>query len=42
MPNKRLAKELQKSIIKKFKKRKFHSPFIDDIWGAELADMEFS
>ena len=42
IPNKRLAKELQKPIIKKFNKSKFHSPFIDDIWGAELADMEFS
>ena len=23
-----------------FKKRKVHSPFIDDIWGADLADMK--
>ena len=37
--NKELAEELQKRIIRKFKKRKVNSPFIDNIWGAELADM---
>ena len=25
----------------KFKKRKVHSAFIDSIWGADLADMQF-
>ena len=37
---KELAEELHKPIIKKFKKRKVHSPFIDNIWGAGLADMQ--
>ena len=40
MSNKELAEELQKPIIKKFKKRKVHSSFIDNIWGADLADMQ--
>ena len=40
MRNKELAEELYKSIIKKFKKRKVHSPFIDNNWGADLADMQ--
>ena len=31
--NKELAEELHKPIIKKFKKRKVQSPFIDNIWG---------
>ena len=30
----------QKPIIRKFNKRKVHSPFIDNIWGADLADMQ--
>ena len=38
--NKELAKELQKLIIRKFKKRKVQSFFIDNIWGADLADMQ--
>ena len=33
-------KELQKPIIRKFKKRKAHSSFIDNIWHADLADMQ--
>ena len=37
--NKELAEELHKPIIRKFKKRKLHSSFIDDILGADLADM---
>ena len=32
--NKKLAEELRKPIIRKFNKRKLHSPFIDNIWGA--------
>ena len=35
-----LAKELYKPIIGKFNKIKVQSPFIDNIWGADLADME--
>ena len=37
--NKELAEELRKPIIRKFNKRKVHSPFIDIIWGSDLADM---
>ena len=38
--NKELAEELHKPIIRKFKIRKVHSTFIDNIWGADLADMQ--
>ena len=38
--NKELLEELHKPIIKKFNKRKVQSPFIDNIWGDDLADME--
>ena len=38
--NKELAEELHKPIIRKFNKRKVHSPFIDNIWGTDLADMQ--
>ena len=37
--NKELAEKLHKPIIRKFTKRKVHSPFIDNIWDADLADM---
>ena len=40
MSNKELAEELHKSIIRKFKKRKVHSSFVNNIWGADLADMQ--
>ena len=33
-------KELHKPIIRKFNKRKLHSPFIDNIWSADLGDMQ--
>ena len=38
--NKELAKELYKPIIRKFKKRKVHSSFMENIWGANLAIMQ--
>ena len=38
--NKELAEELLKPIIRKFQKQKVHSSFIDNIWCADLADME--
>ena len=38
--NKELAEELHKPVIRKFEKRTLHSPFIDNIWGADLADMQ--
>ena len=38
--NEQLAEELRKPIIRKFKKRKVYSTFKDNIWGADLADMQ--
>ena len=37
--NKQLAEELHKPITRKFNIRNVHSPFIDNIWGVDLADM---
>ena len=36
----KLAKELQKPIIRNFKKRTVYLGFKDNIWGADLADMQ--
>ena len=38
--NENLAEELHKPIIKKIKERKVYSGFKDNIWGADLADMQ--
>ena len=38
--NEQLANELHKPIIRKFKKRKVHAAFKDNIWGADLAEMQ--
>ena len=38
--NEQLAEELHKPIIRKFIKRKVYSAFKDNIWGADLADMQ--
>ena len=38
--NEKLAEELYKSIIKNFLKRTIYSGFKDNIWGADLADMQ--
>ena len=35
-----LVEELHKPVIKKFKKRKVYSRFKDNIWAADLAEME--
>ena len=35
-----LAEELHKPIIRRFKKRRVYSPFRDNIWGVDLADMQ--
>ena len=35
-----LGKELHKAIMTKSNKRKVSSSFIDNIWGADLADMQ--
>ena len=40
IPNKQLTEELHKSIIRKINKRKKHSPFVDNILGTYLADMQ--
>ena len=39
--NKNLTEKFHKPIVRKFENRKVHSPFIDNIWGADLADMQF-
>ena len=39
-PSYQLANELQKPIIRKFEKSKIYSSFRDNIWGADLADMQ--
>ena len=38
--NQQLAEELHKPIIRKFEKRKVHAAFKDNIWDADLADMQ--
>ena len=38
--NQQLAEELHKPIIKKFKKGKVYTTFKDNIWGADLVDMQ--
>ena len=38
--NIQLADELHKPIIRKFEKRKVYSSFRDNIWGADLADLQ--
>ena len=38
--NKELAEELHKPIIRKFKKGKVHSLFIQNSWGADLEDIQ--
>ena len=40
IPNKELVKELHKPLLRKFHKRKGQSPSIENIWGADLADMK--
>ena len=40
MSDQQLAKELHKQIIRKFKKGKVQSAFIDNIQGADFADMQ--
>ena len=38
--NEQLDEELHKPIIRKFKKREVYSAFKDNIWAADLADMQ--
>ena len=35
-----LAEELCKAIVKKFEKLTVHSSFKNNIWGADLTDMQ--
>ena len=37
---KELTEELHKPIIRKFNKQKVHSSLTENIWGADLADMQ--
>ena len=38
--NEQLAKELHKPVTRNFEKRTVYSGFKDNIWGADLADMQ--
>ena len=40
MSNQRLAEELQQRLIRKCKKRKVHSSFVENIWYDDLADVQ--
>ena len=40
MLNKELDEKLSKPIIRKFEERKVNSPFIENIWDADLADIQ--
>ena len=40
MATHQLAEELHKPVIQIFKKRTIYSGFKDNIWGADLADMQ--
>ena len=40
LQNSQLGEELHKAIVRKFKKRKPYSAFKDNIWAADLADMQ--
>ena len=40
MQNQESAEELSKPITRTFEKPKVHSSFIDNIWGADLVDMQ--
>ena len=38
--NEQLSEELKKPVIKKIKRRKVYARFKDNIWGADLSEME--
>ena len=40
MKNQQFAEELHKPIIRKFGKRKAYSSFKNNIWGADLANLQ--
>ena len=37
--DKKLAQELHKPVIKKFKRRKLYASFEDNIWATDLVEM---
>ena len=41
IPYQQLLEELDKPIIRTFKKRNVHSSFIDNIGGADVSDMQW-
>ena len=40
MPNHKIAKELHEPVIRKFEKQNVHSSPKNNIWGADLADIQ--
>ena len=40
LKKKQLSEELHKPIIRKFKQRKVQSHFVNNIWDADLADVQ--
>ena len=38
--NKELAEKLHNPVVRKFEERKVHFPFIDNIWGTDLVDIQ--
>ena len=38
--NYQLANELHRQIVRRFKRKKVYSPFRDNIWTVDLADMQ--
>ena len=42
LATRQLAEELHKPMNRKFKKRKVRSPFVDNILGVDLANMELT
>ena len=40
IPSKKFAEKLLKAIIRKLEKREVYSSLKENIWGADLADME--
>ena len=41
MPGKQLPEELHKAVTRKLNKRKVNSPFMDNVWDADLGDLQF-
>ena len=39
-PNEKSADKLHKPIVRKFEKRKVIFSYVNDIWGADFADMQ--